>query len=167
MKNVLLFATISTLLLMCTFTSCKKEGCMDDLATNYFSKVKKDDGSCSYSTTRMEGRYSYVWNDTLKDTATVYSYEKSQMKVEGGEFDFMKTQFMMLVTWSAKTMHMPDSLISRTPNPFDPSSPYTGRINGEILTKDNFTITYVQQIATWNNLSVKKDTTFIYDFTRI
>jgi len=152
---------------MFTFTSCKKEGCMDDLATNYFSKVKKDDGSCAYSTTRMEGRYSYVWNDTLTDTAIVYSYEKSHMKVEGGEFDFMKLNFLCLVTWSDKTMHMPDSIVPSLSYGGLPGNPYRGRVNGEIISKDNFTITYVQEIPTWNNLTVKKDTTFTYDFTRI
>ena len=29
--------------------SCKKEGCMDETATNYDSKAKKDDGSCQYA----------------------------------------------------------------------------------------------------------------------
>ncbi len=29
-------------------TSCKKEGCTDQAATNYNSKAKKDDGSCIY-----------------------------------------------------------------------------------------------------------------------
>lgn len=31
------------------FTSCKKEGCTDSTATNYSSKAKKDDGSCTYA----------------------------------------------------------------------------------------------------------------------
>lgn len=30
--------------------SCKKEGCTDQLALNYNSEAKKDDGSCKYST---------------------------------------------------------------------------------------------------------------------
>lgn len=35
-----------TLILMLFFTSCKKEGCTSECATNYDSKAKKDDGSC-------------------------------------------------------------------------------------------------------------------------
>lgn len=31
-----------------TFTSCKKEGCIDPTATNFNSEAKKDDGSCAY-----------------------------------------------------------------------------------------------------------------------
>ena len=31
-----------------TFTSCKKEGCMDPTALNYSEEAKKDDGSCEY-----------------------------------------------------------------------------------------------------------------------
>lgn len=30
-------------------TSCKKEGCTDETATNYNSEAKKDDGSCTYA----------------------------------------------------------------------------------------------------------------------
>jgi len=71
MKNLMLLATGSTLLLMLVFTSCKKKGCTDELAINYFEAVKKDDGSCSYSSTRLEGRFSYLRNnDTVSDTQT-------------------------------------------------------------------------------------------------
>jgi len=31
-------------------TSCKKKGCMDEAATNYDEKAKKDDGTCEYET---------------------------------------------------------------------------------------------------------------------
>jgi hypothetical protein len=31
-----------------TITSCKREGCMDETATNYDDKAKEDDGSCEY-----------------------------------------------------------------------------------------------------------------------
>ncbi|MEZ4720400.1 MAG: hypothetical protein R2813_00820 [Flavobacteriales bacterium] len=32
-----------------TFSSCKKEGCMDETATNYDAEAKKDDGNCEYA----------------------------------------------------------------------------------------------------------------------
>lgn len=44
-------------------TSCKKEGCTDPNATNYNTKAKKDDGSCTYNTT----------NPTDKDIVEVTS----------------------------------------------------------------------------------------------
>jgi len=34
-----------------TMTSCKKKGCMDNTATNFVEKAKKDDGSCTYKPT--------------------------------------------------------------------------------------------------------------------
>ena len=38
------------ILLSITITSCKKKGCTDELATNYNSEAKKDDGTCVYDT---------------------------------------------------------------------------------------------------------------------
>lgn len=35
-------------------TSCKKEGCTDETATNYDEKAKKDDGSCTYAAATEE-----------------------------------------------------------------------------------------------------------------
>ncbi|WP_341906415.1 DUF4856 domain-containing protein [Fluviicola taffensis] len=49
MKTFLYFLTICTLLT--PLTSCKKSGCTDPTASNYSSKAKKDDGSCTYDFT--------------------------------------------------------------------------------------------------------------------
>lgn len=46
MKRIKLIVGITILSL--TIASCKKEGCMDPVATNYSEKAKKDDGSCVY-----------------------------------------------------------------------------------------------------------------------
>ena len=44
-KNIIAFSLVSLVAL----ASCKKEGCIDETATNYNSKAKKDDGSCLYN----------------------------------------------------------------------------------------------------------------------
>ncbi|MGB0402681.1 MAG: FixH family protein [Salibacteraceae bacterium] len=53
MKLNRIFKTISLLAVSATLTfavsSCNPEGCTDDTATNYDSKAKKDDGSCTYA----------------------------------------------------------------------------------------------------------------------
>lgn len=46
-KLNLLFAALVVAL---AFTSCKKEGCTDEMADNYSSEAKTDDGTCNYST---------------------------------------------------------------------------------------------------------------------
>jgi hypothetical protein len=50
MKNVNLKLSVLMLsALTLGAVSCKKEGCTDSTATNYDSKAKKDDGSCTYA----------------------------------------------------------------------------------------------------------------------
>lgn len=49
MKNFLFFLTLGALLT--PLASCKKSGCTDPTASNYSSKAKKDDGSCTYDFT--------------------------------------------------------------------------------------------------------------------
>ncbi|MGJ8660796.1 MAG: hypothetical protein ACSHXL_02035, partial [Bacteroidota bacterium] len=78
-----------------------------------------------------------------------------------------KTNFIFLVTWSAKTLHMPDSIVPVLTYGGLPGNPYRGTVDGVITDKDNFSVTYVQEIPTWNNPSVKKDTILKYNFTRI
>ncbi|MFN5416414.1 MAG: DUF4856 domain-containing protein [Flavobacteriia bacterium] len=43
MKNIYVILALSL-----TFTSCKKEGCTDETASNFNKNAKKDDGSCVY-----------------------------------------------------------------------------------------------------------------------
>lgn len=49
-KNLTLGLVIATGVLATTFTSCKKKGCTDEVATNYNSEAEKDDGTCEYDT---------------------------------------------------------------------------------------------------------------------
>jgi hypothetical protein len=45
MKKLLLLLAIPVAL---SITGCKKQGCVDPIATNYSDAAKKDDGSCTY-----------------------------------------------------------------------------------------------------------------------
>lgn len=164
MKSLTILLSASVLLLAFTFTSCKKKGCTDELAINYNSGFKKDDGSCSYSSTRIVGRYQYTWNDTIVDTADVYSFERSYMEVESVDgFDNGQTNFRCYVNWATRSFAVPDSLIQDTWMPNDTMKSVTGAI----LSPNNFTIQLTQRIPTWNNPSVWKDTVFNYNFVRI
>jgi hypothetical protein len=66
MKNSKLLIMFFALAVVFTTSSCKKEGCTDETATNYNEDAKKDDGSCLYPTP-LEGvgdveiKLSHVW----------------------------------------------------------------------------------------------------------
>lgn len=166
MKTLSILLTLSTIAFTFTMTSCKKKGCTDELAINYFSDNKKDDGTCSYSSTKMEGRYKYTWQDTLIDTADVYSFDPSYMGIYSANgFDEGQTEFRFVVEWTGKTMAMPDSLL--LPG-FGMPFPDTAKsVTGTITDKNSFTVQYVQRIPTWNNPTVWKDTVYNYSFVRI
>lgn len=166
MKSLTILLSASVLLLAFTFTSCKKKGCTDELAINYNSGFKKDDGSCSYSSTVLEGRYSYTWNDTLVDTADVFSFERSYMGVFSvNGFDHDVTEFRFHIDWAQRTMKEPDSLLLPGGTVFTIDTAKS--VTGSIISKNNFTVTFVQRIPTWNNPSVWKDTSYTYNFVRI
>lgn len=66
MKSIISFALVLGAL---TLSSCKKEGCTDENATNYNSKAKKDDGSCSYpDAAQTVGKASimleHIWDES-------------------------------------------------------------------------------------------------------
>lgn len=48
--GTLLVLTLLTVATMTTFIGCKKKGCTDPNADNYYDKAKKDDGTCTYPT---------------------------------------------------------------------------------------------------------------------
>jgi len=65
-----------------TFTSCKKEGCTDEKATNYDEKAKKDDGSCEFPSTEEEKSGSITADETW--TADKIYYLNGKVVVEDG-----------------------------------------------------------------------------------
>ncbi|MBU2019805.1 MAG: hypothetical protein KJ941_09175 [Bacteroidetes bacterium] len=148
MKNT--YLVLALLFLSVTaISSCKKKGCTDPLAINYFSDVKSDDGSCSYSTTRMGGDYSYIYDDQDAQ-AFVYSRGISVLRVDG-IFDESITNFDFIVDWANRTMAMPDTLL-----------PPSTTCNGVITDKDNFACTLKVDPAGTDN-----DTIYYYDFKRL
>jgi hypothetical protein len=83
MKTIKISSII--LLSFIAFSSCKKKGCMEDLANNYEAKAKTDDGSCTYDDTTLEiefnhsvGSESLVFNNVQYTSASgnTYSVEK-------------------------------------------------------------------------------------------
>lgn len=160
MKTFSILLTLSAIAFSFTFTACKKKGCTDELAINYFSEVKKDDGSCSYSSTKLAGRYTYTWNDTVVDTADVYSFEPSYMGIYSANgFDEGQTEFRFIVNWPSKTMKTPDSLLLSMP-------PKAKSVAGVIGDKNSFTVKYIHSMPT-PNPNVWKDTVYNYNFVRI
>lgn len=147
MKNTYLALTI-VLLSLASFTSCKKKGCTDPLAINYFSKVTTDDGSCSYSTTRMIGNYGYIY-ETFDAQAVIYSRSISEMRMDG-LFDENFKHFDFIVDWPTKAIMVPDTLL-----------PDGMTCRGLITDKDNLSCT-----LTVNRQAPANDTVYYYAFKR-
>ena len=59
-------------ILICT--SCKRKGCTNELATNYESKAKKDDGTCFFSEGCMDcNATNYDSSAVIDDSSCLYS----------------------------------------------------------------------------------------------
>lgn len=56
LKSILLTLLVFNCILL---SSCKKEGCTNQFASNYDSEAKKDDGSCTYNWSQV-----FWWNST-------------------------------------------------------------------------------------------------------
>lgn len=68
---------ISILLLVVSFTSCQKKGCIDSDAINYDLEAKVDDGSCVFQAENVAGTYQVsgyridTFGDTLQQNYTL------------------------------------------------------------------------------------------------
>lgn len=85
MKNIFLLLTFG--LLLTTITSCKKEGCTDNNATNYNSDAKEDDESCTYLGDQYVSKYDvsedcepFVQQD-YEIEILLYSADKSKISI--------------------------------------------------------------------------------------
>jgi hypothetical protein len=150
MKNSILALYALLLAATVSLTSCETEGCMDPMAVNYYKAVTVDDGSCSYSTTRMIGDFIYTWQDSVEASALVSPEEISYMKVLG-DFDHSIKGLYMIVDWKSRTMFMPDSI-----------TPQYVSVSGRITDQNAFTIDMV-----YDSLALDKDTSYLYEFIRI
>lgn len=165
MKTLSILLSLSAIAFTFSLTSCKKKGCTDELAINYFSEYKKDDGSCSYSTTKMEGKFAYSWNDSLVDTADVYSFKPAYLGLYSANgFNYNETEFRFLVNWSDLTMAMPDSMVKDIVN--SPNDTVRS-VTGTIVDKNSFSVKYALRIKSGISPGLWKDTLITYDFVRI
>lgn len=89
MKKIILLVSVVTLGL--SFNSCKKKGCMDELASNYSEEAKKDDQSCTYGSRDIQLVFSQNFNgtDVTVDDFNTIAYTN----VNGEELSLTKLQY--------------------------------------------------------------------------
>ncbi len=71
--------------LIVTIVSCKKEGCIDPLATNFNAEAKKDDGTCIYP--EPDARDPYLGNYWVTDSLFLF-----------GDFNSIETYTLSVTT---------------------------------------------------------------------
>ncbi len=94
MKNQLVIMLILSVL---TFSSCKKEGCMDENAINYNDKAKKDDGSCQFTDTEQEsGKVIVSLEHQWGDNTTNFQLETEYIHATTGDtLEFTKLMYFI------------------------------------------------------------------------
>lgn len=76
-KKVFVFTLAATMMF-----ACKKEGCIDELATNYSSEAEKDDGSCKYDEQGEDGYTvptTYAFVDENGNSTVSYSGQTDRL----------------------------------------------------------------------------------------
>lgn len=61
------------------FTACKKEGCTDELASNYSEEAKKDNGSCVYIDTTEAAPTTYQFTDANGNSTVSYGGQQDRL----------------------------------------------------------------------------------------
>jgi len=88
-KKHVLFLTLG---LIFAFTSCKKKGCTDPLATNYNSEAKKDDGNCEYAPApNYVVPSTYTFADASENNTVSYGGQTSRMDMLSEMVTYLKT----------------------------------------------------------------------------
>jgi len=88
-----IFKTMAIVLiggLAMTTTSCKKEGCTDDTATNFNHDAEKDNGSCEYATGNTVNL-----SVEHKFGTDVFSFDSVYTDPQGTKYKFTRTEFYM------------------------------------------------------------------------
>jgi hypothetical protein len=122
MKNftrLFLLCTLSCLL-MFTFNSCKKKGCITAGAVNYDSKAKKDDGSCLFNSDKLTG----TWNVAETESGVTTNYTATIAKVNNNDISISSSRsnppvyymngMIVTVDWNSKTLATPGTTIEGT-----------------------------------------------------
>ena len=74
------------------FTSCKKKGCTDPLATNYNSEAKKDDGKCEYAPApNYVVPSTYTFTDASGNNTVSYGGQTARMDMLSEMTTYLKT----------------------------------------------------------------------------
>lgn len=89
MKKLIIILAGITLAL--SLNSCKKEGCTDELASNYSSEAEKDDESCSYTPRTIKLEFSQNFNGS---NVTVNEFNTiAYTNANGEELSLTKLQY--------------------------------------------------------------------------
>lgn len=71
--------------------ACKRKGCIDEKATNFDSKAKKDDGSCVMPTNTYNIPTTYAFKDKEGNNTVNYSGQKERLDMLTEIADYLKT----------------------------------------------------------------------------
>ncbi|MEZ4722469.1 MAG: hypothetical protein R2813_11410 [Flavobacteriales bacterium] len=74
-KKTLALTLASIMISSLTIQSCKKEGCTDEMATNYEADAKDDDGSCEFVYGCMDAGSLTFNADAVKDDGSCRSFD--------------------------------------------------------------------------------------------
>ncbi len=81
MKNIAIISSV--ILVLISFSSCKKKGCMDPVSINYDSKAEEDDGTCEYGA-----------GTGGNATIVAYAVHHSDTIINGDSLGYMDTAYV-------------------------------------------------------------------------